>query len=59
MKNDAQAILLAGYLLEPMVALQVNKTYQSHIQATFGAALPQAQVVPTASNVAANQALRA
>lgn len=31
MKNYAQAILqFTGYPLEPIVALQINKSYQSH-----------------------------
>jgi hypothetical protein len=37
MKKHAQAILLfTGYPLEPIVALQVKKSYQSHLADMFG-----------------------
>jgi hypothetical protein len=46
MKNNAQAILLAGYPLEPIVALHVKKTYQLQIEATLAAALANGAFPP-------------
>lgn len=40
MKEYAQAILqFTGYPLEPIVALAINKSYQTQAMALFGAAL--------------------
>jgi hypothetical protein len=40
MKNNAQAILqFTAYPLEPIVALQINKTLQSYVQSAFGSAV--------------------
>jgi hypothetical protein len=54
MKNNAQAILLAGYPLEPIVALHVKKTYELQIEAAL-AATPQAHAV----TIPSKQRLRA
>ena len=41
MKNHAQAILLlTGYPLEPIVALQINKSLQAQVPATAANATP-------------------
>jgi hypothetical protein len=47
MKNDAHALLqFIGYPLEPIVALHVTKSYQSHIQAALSTAAFTAPVQP-------------
>lgn len=43
MKNHAQAILqFTGYPLEPIVALEIKKSYQLHLQIAWSNAAPHA-----------------